>query len=151
MSLEIILRDQQIKRNRLWAADRNDAEDPGKAGWVYERKFVTGKRSHMVILSILKISAVNISKTLKCFSLVLTPTHQVCFSSRTRNPYQGYVGKGQPCPWEEVSNQILIVWSSLMEYLTSHGNITQIQALISTAFSWTNSYFIHPCLPLFPK
>lgn len=100
LSLEIILRHQQIKRNRLWAVDRNNAEDPGEARWVYERKFVTGKRSYMVILSILNIFAVNISKTLKCCSLVLVPTHQICFSSRTRNPYQA-VGKRQTCSWEK--------------------------------------------------
>lgn len=94
-----------MKRNRFWAVDRDDAEDPGKAGWVYERKFVTGKRSYLVILNVF---AVNISKTLKCFSLVLIQIHQVCFSSRTSNPYQ-VVGKGQTCPWEEVSNQIFIM------------------------------------------
>lgn len=98
--MEITLRYQQIKRNRLWAVDRSDAEDLGKAGWVYEKKFVTGKRSHMVILSILNILAVNISKTVKCCSLVLILTHQVCLSSGAGNPYQD-AGKGQTCSWEK--------------------------------------------------
>lgn len=124
--MEITIRQQQIKSNTLWAADRNDAEDPGKAGWIYERKLITGKRSYRVILSILNVFAVNKSKTLKGCSLVLIPTQQVCFNSRTRNPYQDvgtdlFMGKMLVTKFLLCS---LLFWN----HLTFHGNITHIQA-----------------------
>lgn len=54
LGLEITVRHQQIKSNTVWTADRNDAEDPGKAGFM-KGSLSLARDHNRVILSILNV------------------------------------------------------------------------------------------------